>query len=202
MIVSSVIRLRSQRLSEIPVLVLIDLQQEYVAAPRITALPGAHAALRKCREALTAARANGIPVAFTRLQGASAFFNRSSKLFDWVEGFEPLRSEMVFDRELPSCYASEGFAAFMKDVRAPVVIAGFSGESACLATLIDGYHRRQQMIYLADASASQPLNGLDPDEVQRAVAGIASVYADIADTDSWTNSLAGPRQFTRANYDT
>jgi hypothetical protein len=58
------------------------------------------------------------------------------------------------------------------------------------------------MIYLADASASQPLNGLDPDEVQRAVAGIASVYADIADTDSWTNSLAGPRQFTRANYDT
>ncbi len=125
---SSVIRLRSQRLSEIPILVLVDLQQEYVAAPRITALPGAHAALRKCRDALTAARANGIPVAFTRLQGASAFFNRSSKLFDWVEGFEPLRSEMVFDRELPSCYASEGFAAFMKDVRAPVVIAGFSGE--------------------------------------------------------------------------
>src|SRR5262249_49285033 len=114
LIVSSVIRLRSQRLSEIPILVLIDLQQEYVAAPRITALPGAHVALRKCREALTAARANGIPVAFTRLQGASAFFNRSSKLFDWVEGFEPLRSEMVFDRELPSCYSSEGFASFMK----------------------------------------------------------------------------------------
>jgi nicotinamidase-related amidase len=202
LIVSSVIRLRSQRLSEMPILVLLDLQQEYVAAPRITALPGAHAALRKCRDALTAARANGIPVAFTRLQGASAFFNRSSKLFDWVEGFEPLRSEMVFDRELPSCYSSEGFAAFMKDVRAPVVIAGFSGESACLATLVDGYHRRQQMIYLADASASQPLNGLDCDEVQRAVAGIASVYADIADTESWTNSLAGPRQFTRANYET
>jgi len=197
----SVIRLRSQRLSEIPVLVLVDLQQEYVAAPRITALPGAHDALAKCREALAAARANGIPVAFTRLEGTSAFFNRASKLFDWIEGFEPLRSEMVFDRELPSCYSSEGFSAFMKDVSAPVVVAGFSGESACLATLIDGYHRRQQMIYLADASASQPLNGLDVDQVQRAVAGIASVYADIADTESWTKSLAGPRQFTRANHD-
>jgi nicotinamidase-related amidase len=199
--VSSVIRLRSQRLSEIPILVLVDLQQEYVAAPRITALPGAHAALRKCRDALAAARASGIPIAFTRLQGASGFFNRSSALFDWVEGFEPLRSEMVFDRDLPSCYSSEGFAAFMKDVSAPVVLAGFSGESACLATLVEGYHRKQQMVYLADASASQPLNGLDADEVQRAIAGIASVYADIVDTDSWTNSLAGPRQFTRANHE-
>ena len=199
--VSSVIRLRSQRLSEIPVLVLVDLQQEYIAAPRITALPGAHGALQKCKDALTAARAAGIPIAFTRLQGASGFFNRSSKLFEWIEGFEPLRSEMVFDRDMPSCYSSEGFAAFMKDVRAPVVLAGFSGESACLATLVDGYHRKQQMIYLADASASQPLNGFDADETQRAVAGIASVYADIADTGSWTNSLAGPRQFTRANHE-
>src|SRR5207302_6460128 len=142
LIVSSVIRLRSQRLSEIPILVLVDLQQEYVAAPRITALPGAHAALRKCRDALAAARAGGIPIAFTRLQGASGFFNRSSTLFDWVDGFEPLRSEMVFDRDMPSCYSSEGFAAFMKDVRAPVVFAGFSGESACLATLVDGFHRK------------------------------------------------------------
>ena len=50
--------------SVVPTLVLVDLQQEYICAPRVLALPHAAEALANCRIALAHARAKGFPVAF------------------------------------------------------------------------------------------------------------------------------------------
>ncbi len=52
--------------SRVPTLVLVDLQQEYIATARALAVPGAAEALANCRAALTHARAKGFPVAFVR----------------------------------------------------------------------------------------------------------------------------------------
>ena len=41
----------------------------------------------------------------------SAFFNRATPFVRWIEGFEPCRNEMVFERSSPSCYSSEPFTA-------------------------------------------------------------------------------------------
>src|SRR6266700_6555620 len=115
--------------SVVPTLVLVDLQQEYVATSR---------ALANCRAALAHARAKGFPVAFVRWLARSAFFNPATRFSRWIERFEPFGSDMVFERDQPSCYASTSFDQVMTECGG-FVLAGFAGEAACLATAVDAF---------------------------------------------------------------
>jgi nicotinamidase-related amidase len=167
---SSVIALRAfVNPTHIPTLVLIDLQQEYLASSRVLAIPETMEALANCRLALSHARAMGFPVAFAR----------------WIEGFEPVRTDMVFERDRPSCYASASFAEVMENGRGNFVIAGFAGEAACLSTAIEAFHRGHSFTYLADASASHALDDLSARDVHRTVGKIVSSYGDVATTQMW-----------------
>jgi hypothetical protein len=91
---------------------------------------------------------------------------------------------MVFERAMPSCYASSEFAQMAQQSRR-LVLAGLFGESSCLATLVEGFGRNHHFTYLADASVSRESGGLSADEVHRGVAGIASRYCEVLSTDSW-----------------
>ena len=77
-----------------------------------------------------------------------------------IEGFEPHGCDMIFDRDRPSCYASPAFADAMERGCPPLVIAGFAGEAACLATAIDGFHRGQDVTFLS-GRLRQPRPGGD-----------------------------------------
>jgi hypothetical protein len=94
--------------------VLVDTRQEDLAKPRLLALSGADAAVVNSRKVLGYARWIGLPVAFMRTVGESIYFNRATSLLRRTEGFEPHRSEMIFERGSPSCYS-----------RKPHVIAQF-----------------------------------------------------------------------------
>jgi len=176
-----------------PCLVLVDLQREYVTKPRLMAVPGATPALEHCRAALAHARARGLPVAHCRQVSKSSFFNRSSKFSAWIEGFEPTAAEMVFDHEQPSCYSNKQFSSIMDDCGGHFVIAGFAGETACLSTIVDAYHRGHQVTYLSDASASHDLGNLTGQAVQETVTEIIRVYGEVLDTQSWVASMSRPR---------
>ena len=164
--------------SVVPTLVLVDLQKEYIAAPRILALPHAPQALANCRIALTHARTKGFPVAFVRWLGRSALFNRATPFSGWIEGFEPTGADMVFERDRPSCYSSLSFGEVMGDSGSSFVLAGFAGESACLATAIDAFHRGHRITYLDDASASHTLDEIAAPDVHRVVSKVLGLYAD------------------------
>jgi len=99
----------------IPTLVLLDMQQEYIAPPRLFCIPKieAEVALKNCRTLLAHARRQGLPVAFQRMVGRSPFFNPTLSYCNWIPGFEPMTSEMVFERSKPSCYANSEFANAM-----------------------------------------------------------------------------------------
>jgi len=102
-----------------PPLVLVNTRQEDLAKPRLLALSGADAAVvnsRKVmsRKVLDHARRIGPSVAFMRTVGESVFFNRATSLRRRIKGFEPHRSEMIFERGSSSCYS-----------RRPHVIAQF-----------------------------------------------------------------------------
>ena len=186
---TSVVSLRTfVNSSDIPTVVFVDLQQEYIATPRLLAIPGIEPALANCRRALDHARKMGLPIAFTRLLDDSAFFNRATPFVQWIEGFEPQRNEMIFERSSPSCFSSELFASLMNQNRGGIVLAGFAGESACLSTLVDAYHRGHNIAYLADASASHALDDMTADEVHRAVSKVSGVYGDIYETSEWIAS--------------
>src|SRR6202011_6177719 len=133
----------------VPTLVLVDLQEEYIAAPRLLALPAAGQALANCRAALAHARAKGFPVAFVRWLGRSAIFNPATRFSRFIEGFEPTGADMVFERDQPSCYASASFGEVISAGGGNFVLAGFAGESACLSTVIEGFHRGHRVTYLA-----------------------------------------------------
>jgi nicotinamidase-related amidase len=171
--------------AHIPTLVLVDLQQEYLASPRVLAIPETMDALENCRGALSHARAMGFPVAFVRWIGRSAFFNPATPFVRWIEGFEPVRTDMVFERDRPSCYASASFAEVMENGRGNFVIAGFAGEAACLSTAIEAFHRGHSFTYLADASASHALDEISARDVHSAVSKIVSLYGDVATTQTW-----------------
>jgi nicotinamidase-related amidase len=168
-----------------PCLVLVDMQQEYVTGSRLMALPNADAALANCRAALDHARSKGFPVAFLRQVSRSAYFNPATTFSGWIKGFEPTGADMIFERENPSCYSSKLFAQLMDGCGGHFALAGFAGETACLSTAIDAFHRGHRFSYLADASASHGLRELSAADVQNAVTGIVGVYGEIVSTRGW-----------------
>ena len=182
----NVVNLRSYtNVPLIPTLVLLDLQQEYVASPRLYSIPGAERALENCRQALAHSRRMGFPVAFLRMIGRSPFFNPVLSYSNWIPGFEPLTSEMVFERSKPSCYANREFAHAMTEGGGHFVLAGFSGEAGCLATAVEAFHRGHRVTYLADASASLGLNQISAPTVHETVAQLIGLYGEVTTTQSW-----------------
>jgi nicotinamidase-related amidase len=187
--VTSVVSLRTfANSSNVPIVVFVDMEQEYVAAPRLLAISGIDRALDNCRKVLDHARRIGLPVAFVRMLSESAFFNRATPFARWIEGFEPYRNEMIFERDSPSCYSCEPFTALMNQSRGGMVLVGFAGESSCLSTLIDAFHRNHKVTYLCDASASYALDDVSADEIHRAVSKISGLYGDVHETDDWITS--------------
>jgi nicotinamidase-related amidase len=182
----NVVNLRSYaNISRIPTLVLLDLQQEYIATPRLYAIPRAEAALENCRRALAHSRELGFPIAFLRMVGRSPFFNPALSYSRWIPGFEPLTSDMVFERSMPSCYANREFGHAMTESGGHFVLAGFSGEAGCLATAIEAFHRGHSLTYLADASASLGLNQIAPASVHETVVELIGLYGEVTTTQSW-----------------
>jgi nicotinamidase-related amidase len=173
----------------VPTIVFVDMQKEYLATPRLIAIPEIDEALSNCGKLLAHARSAGLPVAFVRwLDRAGPFFNQATPFAGWIEGFEPQRNEMIFDRKRPSCYSSDGFAQFMEHGGKDVVLAGFAGESACLSTMVDAFHRGHHLTYVKDASASHRLVDMAADEVHSAVGRIISLYGDVVKTEAWIGS--------------
>ena len=70
-------------------------------------------------------------------------------------------------------------------VAAPRLLAG---ESSCLSTPIDAFHRNLKVTYLCDASASHALEDVSADEIHRAVSKISGLYGDVYETDDWIAS--------------
>jgi nicotinamidase-related amidase len=187
--VTSVVNLRNfANASNVPIVVLVDMQQEYLAKPRLFAISEIDRALDNCRKVLDHSRRVGLPVAFMRLINESAFFNRATPFVRWIEGFEPYRNEMVFERSSPSCYACEPFTALVNQSLGGIVLAGFAGESACLSTLIDAFHRNHKVTFLSDASASHALDDVSADEIHRAVSKISGLYGEVHETTDWITS--------------
>jgi nicotinamidase-related amidase len=176
----------------VPTVVLVDLQQEYVAAPRRMAVPDASAALTIHCEKRVAALKKGVWVTrFMKATGKPMARACASRRLHCVEGFSPLPTEMVFERELPSCYSNEDFANVMNEgAGVNIVLAGFAGESACLSTVIDAYHRGHRLTFLSDASASHAVETVTASNVHSLLSKVLGLYATVAMTAAWIDATS------------
>ena len=172
-----------------PTLVLVDMQEEYLAASRALAIPNVETALANCRDALAHARMMGIPVAFTRWLG-STYFNAATRFSGWIKGFEPHGSDSIFERKQPSCYSSRHFADVMSSNSGNFIIAGFAGEAACLSTAIEAFHRGHRVTFLADASASHALGNRSAADVHAFVCQLMGLWGTVMPTEAWIRTTS------------
>ena len=181
---SSVIDLRTYvGASNSRLLVMVDLQQK-----NYDALAKDHAgdlarALDKCMAAIRHARNFGIPLAFTRQSDGPEVFERPAASA-WIAGFEPKRSDMVFERQQPSCYSNQLFTNVVSQAEG-FAIAGLGAEESCLATAIDASRRGHHVTFLSDASASRCRRGADSAAVHTVAANAIELFADVASTGQW-----------------
>ncbi len=193
---SSVVDFRTYVASgPVPTLVLLDLQQDSLLGARRLDHDHSARALDNCREALVHARQMGFPIAFVRRSKHASAFGPAAALTRWIDRFEPRGSEMVFERDKPSCFASPLFADVMATSGGPIVLAGFSGESACLSTAIDAFHRGHDFTFLTDASASRAVGGTDATQVHALLTQVIGLYGEVADTGRWVRSTTAKRAF-------
>lgn len=184
---ASVIDLRVYRdPSHTPVVVLVDLQQEYVARDRALRLGGAENALKNCGRLVQVARDRGYPIAFMRWTQKSKFFNASQEYSAWIDGFTPRGSDMVFEHSMPSCYTNTQFAEMMDSGGGKnAILAGFTGTIACLSTIVDAYNRGHNIVFQADASASHAVHETTEASTHEFVSQVISLYGSVTTTEQW-----------------
>ena len=106
-------------------LVLIDLQNEYVAGP--IAVPTARAAIDEARRLLAAARQAGAPVIHVAHKGrAGGLFDREAERGQIVAALAPLGGEAVVEKGLPNAFAGTDLQARLAALgRKELILAGF-----------------------------------------------------------------------------
>jgi len=172
--------LSHRRQGEQPVLVLAGLHQSRQPDP-----PSLETVLGNCEMLLASARAAHLPVAFVRRIAPARSLSEPQAYPVWLKGFEPRRDDMVFDVTKASCYSNIEFAQAMEYSDGHFAIAGLLGETTCLATGIDAYHRHHRFTYLSDASACQNNGAVPASLFHEAVSQVMSSYGDVMASADW-----------------
>ena len=162
-------------------LVMVDLQEKNYQALAQDNASGLMRALDNCMSAIRHAREFSIPIAFTRSGDAPGVLERSSA---WISGLEPRRSDMVFERQQPSCYSNQLFENVVSQAGS-FAIAGLLAEESCLATAIDASRRGHHVTFLGDASASRCRRNTDSAAVHVVASNAIELFADVANTGHW-----------------
>jgi nicotinamidase-related amidase len=131
----------------LPVMVLVDPCHHRLRNRRGLSHGDIAGILAHCRAALVHARSIGMAVAFVR-DGANPRVGSNS---DWIRGFEPGRSDMIFERRAVSCYANPYFEEIAK-TSGELVFAGFPGPGGCLSTAADAVRAGTRITFLEDAT--------------------------------------------------
>ncbi len=175
---SSVIDLRTYvSASHSRLLVMVDLQEKNYAELACDRATDLARSLENCMSAIRHARNLG------RQTDSSESIGRLAQSA-WISGFEPKRSDMVFERPEPSCYANQLFANVVSQIGG-FAIAGLVAEQTCLATAIDASHRGHHVTFLSDASVSRGRHDADARAVHVVTTKAIELFADTVTTRDW-----------------
>ena len=175
-----------------PLICFLDLQVEYVSEGRALALEQQKPWMGNCRRLLSFARAERMSIAHFRQLWKAPLLNAATEFSSWIAEFRPRPSEMVFERDAPSCYAADGFVCVLDNIeKAHIIIAGLTGHGACLATALDGYHRSHHITFVSDASWTPALGSLTPAMSHACITEIITCYADVMSTNRMVQWLNG-----------
>src|SRR5262249_61612449 len=90
-----------------------------VAEGRALALEERAPWMENCRRLLAFARRERMSIAHFRQLWRGTLLNPATPFAGWIEEFRPRPSGMVFERNLPSCYAADGFVSILHNIHSP-----------------------------------------------------------------------------------
>ena len=141
--------------------------------------------LANCRAALAYARRIGWPVAFARNVSSGA--GRPSN--EWIKGFEPQRTDALFDYVNASCYSSPYFERNVRETGGSVVFAGFFDRGGCLSTCADAFLAGQHVTFLADATLDDISKDVCSETASRLLKSFTTFEVTTQQTAAWIQSL-------------
>lgn len=172
-----------------PVLVLIDVQKEYVAEGRPFCLETIGPALENIRKLLNHARQNGWKIIHMQHQQNSDCFTYGSPWAEFIEGFGPEGDEMSFKKSNFSCFSNGEFQALMDKWRhEDIYVAGFGATMCCLSTMIDAHHRGHEFTFVGDASCARRTPRFGEQDMLEHILDIMGAFGNVVTTQSALNA--------------
>ena len=167
------------------VLVVIDVQKEYVTEGRLFNIRSIGPSLKNAKSVLDHARSAGWQVIHMRHLQAGTIFNPESEFSAFVEGFEPIASEANFSKNDFSCYSDTQFASLMATLKdKEIVVIGYGTTMCVLSTIIDGYHRGQKFTLVEDATAAKSSQLKSEEALRDHCVDILRTFAKVTNTAS------------------
>ena len=186
------------RSTQRPLLILIDIQREYIEDGRPLRFDAIEKSLFNCSKMLGHARQHRWDIAHVIWRQRSELFDETQHFSEFITGFNPRGSERVFVKSGVSAYSNREFATMMQfRGGGDAFVIGYQGPSACLATLVDGFSRGHCLNFVADASLSPCTGEVDEATAHRRLIDLAGQYAAITTTNEAVSS-AMVEHFARA----
>ena len=175
------------------ILVLIDIQKEYVTPGRPYYLSGIEPSLENSRQLLEFARKNDWERIHIQHSNGNAAerFNPQTEHFDFVDGFSPINSEKHFLKRDFSCYSSPEFSAYVsalftsEEPEPNIYLIGYNTVMCCLSTLEEARRKKHKMHLVKDATLAKAIAGVTENDMHQimldvyAAKGLASLVATV-----------------------
>src|SRR5215207_6614295 len=195
-------------------MIVVDMQNDFVAAGAPLESAAGRAMVPNLQQALACCREEGIPVIYTAhvhradgcdlgLLGHAQQIARRDALVAGSAGaaifseIAPRDDEIVISKHRFSAFYGTDLEIILRGLGVTtVVITGVTTENCCHATARDAYFRDFQVIFLADATATNDYpdlgyGGMSADEVHRAMLVVlAKDTADVITTETFVARVA------------
>lgn len=167
-----------------PVLVLVDVQKEYVAKGRPFCLETIGESLKNLERLLDFARRNGWTIIHVRHQQNSEYFAYGSPYSEFIDGFEPKGDEICLEKSNFSCFSNREFQAMADKKRHDeIIIAGYGTTMCCLSTMIDAHHRGHEFTFVSDATCARRTPRFDEQDMREHIVDIIGAFGNLTTTD-------------------
>lgn len=171
-------------------ILVIDIQNEYISEGRPFYIKDIADSLSKAKQLIQAGRENHVPIWHVAHKKDGKVFSKDSQLSDFITGFEPVEGELVFIKDMYSCFSSEEFTQKISALKPEeIIILGYGSSMCCLCTIIDGIHRGFNFTLASDATASKPCGNISEKEMHQSAINILTQYAKIASVADVVNGF-------------
>lgn len=165
------------------VLVLVDVQKEYIAGNRPFHLATIAPSLENIRKLLAHARARGWKIIHMRHEQNDECFAYGSELARPIEGFEPIEGEHSFVKSNFSCFSNGEFQALIDKWRhEDIILAGYGASMCCLSTMIDAHHRGHDFTFVKDATCARRTARFEEQDVTERIIDLVAAFGEVKST--------------------